>query len=139
MTSRPVRGRRQGERLIQSYMDRWSCEEGYRFSKQGFKLESVGARRFTSLQNLVALASLAWALLADGQQDANVLLHKAKRQKPNKTLRFPFYSLLQGWQQLFAPAKHIFYRWWRQQTQHKQPPSLTLNLFDHHPSLYNNL
>lgn len=39
------RGRRQGERLIQAYLDRWACEEGYRFTKQGFQLEGVQARR----------------------------------------------------------------------------------------------
>lgn len=114
VTTRAVRGRRQGERLIQAYLDRWACEEGYRFSKQGFQLEGVLARRFTSLQNLVALASLAWALLAAHQQQAETLIAKARRQKPHKRLVFPFYTLLAGWQRLFAPARHVFYHWWRQ-------------------------
>ena len=113
VTTRPVRGRRQGERMIQSYLDRWACEEGYRFSKQGFDLEGVQARRFTTLQNLVALATLAWGLLAVYQEDGERLIEKAKRQKIKKSLQFPFYSLLQGWQRLFASAKTIFYHWWR--------------------------
>ena len=32
VTTRRVRGRLQGERLMQAYLDRWACEEGYRFS-----------------------------------------------------------------------------------------------------------
>jgi len=113
VTTRPVRGRRQGERLIHSYLDRWACEEGYRFSKQGFDLEGVQARRFTTLQNLVALASLAWALLAAYQEDGERLLEKARRQKPKNPLTFPFYSLLAGWQRLFSMAKVIFHPWLR--------------------------
>ena len=113
VTTRPVRGRRQGERLIHSYLDRWACEEGYRFSKQGFDLEGVQARRFTTLQNLVALASLAWALLAAYQEDGERLLEKARRQKPKNPLTFPFYSLLAGWQRLFGMAKVIFHPWLR--------------------------
>ena len=54
--------------MIRAYLDRWACEEGYRFTKQGFDLR-VQARRFTTLQNLVALASLAWALLAAYQTE----------------------------------------------------------------------
>ena len=96
--SRPGRGRRQGERLIHSYLDRWACEEGYRFSKQGFALEGVQARRFTTLQNLVALASLAWALLAAYQEDSGPLMEKAQHQKSKRPrTSSPFYSLLAGW------------------------------------------
>jgi len=78
VTTRPVRGRRQGERLMQAYLDRWACEEGYRFSKQGFSLEKVQVRKFASLQNLVALATLAWGLLACHQSNSPILLKKAK-------------------------------------------------------------
>ena len=113
VTTRPVRGRRQGERLIQSYLDRRACEEGYRFTKQGFQLEGVQARRLATLQNLVALASLAWALLAAYPERAGRLLAKARRQKPKKKPRFPFYSLLAGWQRLFATARTIYHGWWR--------------------------
>jgi len=113
VTTRPVRGRRQGERLIHSYLDRWACEEGYRFSKQGFDLEGVQARRFTTLQNLVALASLAWALLAAYQEDGGRLLEKAQRQKSRRSQIFPFYSLLAGWQRLFSMARVIFHPWLR--------------------------
>ena len=98
VTTHPVRGRRQGERLIHSYLDRWACEEGYRFSKQGFALEGVQARRFTTLQNLVALASLAWALLAAYQEDSGPLMEKAQHQKSKRPrTSSPFYSLLAGW------------------------------------------
>lgn len=110
VTNRPVRGRRQRERMIQSDLDRWACEEGYRFSKQGFDLERVSARRFTSLQNLVALASLAWALLAADQDDGQYLLDRASRQR-RKPLRLVFDNLLMGWQRLFAGAREILHAW----------------------------
>ena len=131
VTTRPVRGRRQGERLIHSYLDRWACEEGYRFSKQGFDLEGVQARRFTTLQNLVALASLAWGLLAAYQGDGRRLLEKAKRQKPNRACPFPFYSLLAGWQRLFSAARVIFHPWLRgrRQSEERSPPQYELCLF----------
>ena len=122
VTTREVRGRRQGEQLMQAYMDRWACEEGYRFSKQGFGLEKVQSRKLTSLQNLVALATLAWGLLAYYQHQGQRLLQRAKRQKPKQTLQFPFYSLLQGWQQLFAQARTLFYDWFRAPARGSDPP-----------------
>lgn len=124
VTNRPARGRRQGERLIQAYLDRWACEEGYRFSKQGFALEGVPARRFATLANLVALASLAWALLAAYQHQGERLIRHARRQKDRHRPGFPFYSLLAGWQRLFAPARRIFYHWWRRPAPgpHGPPP-----------------
>ena len=103
VSTRPVRGRRQGERLIRSYLDRWACEEGYRFSKQGFALEGVQARRYTTLQNRVALASLAWALLAADQEEGGRLLEKAKRQK---TQSLPQLPVLQPVGRVAAPICH---------------------------------
>jgi len=134
VTNRPVRGRRQGEWLIQAYLDRWACEEGYRFSKQGFALEGVPARRFATLQNLVALASLAWALLAAYQHQCESLIRHARRQKDRRRPDFPFYSLLAGWQRLFAAAGHIFYHWWRR-PQPDAAPSPIDDLFAHAPDL----
>ena len=116
-----VRGRRQGERLIQAYISRWAVEEGYRFSKQGFDLEKVQAIKLSTLQNLVALATLAWGLLAEHQNDGQRLIINAQRQKENKPLVFPFYTLLMGWQRLFVGAKTLFYDWWRK-PKPKDPP-----------------
>ncbi len=121
-----IRGRLQGERLIQSYIHRWACEEGYRFSKQGFGLERVQARKLSTLQNLVALATLAWGLLACHQNQGNRLIDKAKRQKSHQPLIFPFYTLLSGWQALFADAKTLFYDWWRKP---RRPPPRQTDLF----------
>jgi len=64
--------------LIRAYLDRWACEEDHRFTKQSFALESVQVRRFTTLANLVALASLGWALLAAHAQQGHVLVEHAK-------------------------------------------------------------
>ena len=113
VTTRPVRGRRQGARMIQAYLDRWACEEGYRFTKQGFDLEGVQAGRFTTLQNLVALASLAWALLAAYQDRPPELGRHAHRQKLDHLLIFPFYSLQRGFQRLFAQGRSVIYLLWR--------------------------
>jgi len=124
VTSRAVRGRRQGERMIWSYMDRWACEEAYRFTKQGFQAEKVQARRFATLQNLVALASLAWGFLAAYQDEACALVSKAKRQKTKKP-NFLFYTLLAGWRRLFAAAKEIFYARLRRRRPNP-PPQLPL-------------
>jgi len=121
VSTRSVRGRLQGERLIQAYISRWAVEEGYRFSKQGFDLEKVQARKLSSLQNLVALATLAWGLLAKHQCDGQGLIDKALRQKEKKPLVFPFYTLLMGWQRLFSSAKSLFYEWWRM-SKPKEPP-----------------
>lgn len=125
VTSRRIRGRRQGERMIWSYMDRWACEEGYRFTKQGFQAEKVQARCFATLQNLVAIASLAWGFLALHQEDGDALVAKAKRQKTKKKPAFPFYTLLAGWQRLFAAAREIFYTHLRGKRP-KPPPQLPL-------------
>ncbi len=110
ITTRRVSGRRPGER----YLDWWACEEGSRFTEQGSSLEGVQARRLATPQNLAALASLAWALLAAHLEQAAYLLRKAKRQKPGRSLQCRFYSLLQGWQRLFAPARRIVYHGWRE-------------------------
>ena len=59
VTTDKVRGRLQGEKLIQSYMSRWACEEEFRFCKQGFDLAGVQARKLNVLQNLVALSTFA--------------------------------------------------------------------------------
>ncbi len=109
VSTRLVRGRRQAQQLIHSYLDRWACEEGYRFTKQGFALEKVMARNYTVLRNLVALALTSWAVLATRQNEAPELLIKSKRQKDRKRPRFLLYSLLQGWRALFNEARTIFY------------------------------
>lgn len=84
--------------------------EGYRVKKAmasygwkgdlicSFDPEKVSARRFTSSQNLVAMVSLAWALLAVDQHDGAHHLRAARCQKRIPP-GFVFYSLLIGRQQ----------------------------------------
>lgn len=126
VSTRMARGRRQAEQLIHSYLDRWACEEGYRFSKQGFGMERVQARNYTVLRNLVALAHASWALLAQAQQQAEVLIARARRQKDRKRHRprFTFYSILKGWQQLFAQGETLLY----DRLRRKRPPSAIIQL-----------
>lgn len=119
VTTRQVRGRRQGEKLIHSYLDRWACEEGYRFSKQGFSLERVQARSYRVLRNLVALATVSWALLAETQHQAEELVNKGKRLKKKRPL-FPFYSILKGWQRLFSEGVSLFYDRFRRRIPRQQ-------------------
>lgn len=111
VSTRLVRGKRQGERLIHSYLDRWACEEGYRFSKQCFELERVQARSYKVLRNLVALAMVSWAMLAEEQHNAEELIQRGRRQKdrPRHRPKFPFYSILKGWQRLFAEATTLLH------------------------------
>ncbi|RME60287.1 hypothetical protein D6779_02480 [Candidatus Parcubacteria bacterium] len=99
--------------MIQAYMDRWACEEAYRFTKQGFQAERVQARRFVTLRNLAALASLAWGYLAAYEHEAEELVVRAGRLKPKKRPSFPFYTLIKGWQRLFAAAREVFCSWLR--------------------------
>jgi hypothetical protein len=68
-------------------------------------------------------------LLAVYQVTQTHLLEKARRLKPRKALRFPFYSLLKGWQQLFATAQQIFYPWWRQSAEPAATPPPIDDLF----------
>jgi len=111
VSTRLVRGKRQGERLIHNYLDRWACEEGYRFSKQGFDFERVQARSYTVLRNLVALAMVSWAMLAQEQHQSEELIQRGKRQKDKQRHRpkFPFYSILKGWQRLFSETTTLLH------------------------------
>lgn len=127
VSTQRIRGRLQGQRLIQSYMSRWACEEGYRFTKQGFGMERVQARTLSTLQNLVSLATLAWGLLAAHESQGKHLLDKARRQKPQTPMVFSFYTLLSGWQRLFADANTLFYDWWRRPR--TDDPPTTVDLF----------
>jgi len=130
VTTDRIRGRRQGQRLVRQYMDRWACEEGYRLTKQGFGLEQVQARKLASLRNLVALAHMAWALLAVRDPDGKRLGHWCQPLKPGSSPSFPFYRLLQGWQRLFQTARTGFYDWFRQ----RQPEPLIADLFPQTPA-----
>ena len=130
VTTDRIRGRRQGQRLIRQYMDRWACEEGYRLTKQGFGLEQVQARKLASLRNLVALAHMAWALLAVRDPDGQQLGPWCQPLKPGSAPKFLFYRLLQGWQRLFQTARSGFYGWFRQ----RQPEPLMADLFPQSPA-----
>jgi len=72
----------------------------------------VQAGRLATPQNLVAPAGLARSLLAAHPERAARLLHKAERQKTGRPPQLLFYSLFQGWQRLFAPARRIVHHGW---------------------------
>ena len=143
VSTRRAYGRRQGMALIHAYMDRWAVEEGYRFSKQGFGLEGVMARKLSTIKNLVAMMLLAWSFLVEQEPYACELKErgkadklkssraKKKRRETPKSPRFPYYTILKGWQILFAQGKNAITHWLRkpkQPTPQKQPtlPGLLL-------------
>ncbi len=133
VSTRRAYGRRQGQALIHAYMDRWCVEEGFRFSKQGFGLEGVMARKMNALKNLVALMLLAWSFLVSHEENAAELKELGKadkiRSKKNKRKEqtrpaFPYYSILKGWQILFSLATTALRHWLRKPdkcNQRKQP------------------
>jgi len=113
VSTKIARGRRQGEALVQAYMNRWSVEEGYRFLKDVFGLETMMARKLQVMKNLVSLALLAWSFLAAKAFEDDALQHlgkadKAGRKKPDKRKKkvftFNYYSISKGWKILFALA-----------------------------------
>jgi hypothetical protein len=129
ISTRRAYGRRQGQALIHAYMDRWCVEEGFRFSKQGFGLEGVMARKMNALKNLVSLMLLAWSFLVNAEEDAAELkeLGKADRIKNKKKKRkdktrpaFPYYSILKGWKMLFSLATTALQHWLRKPDQYNQ-------------------
>ena len=76
-------------------------------------------------QNLVALASPAWGFLAAHEDEAGHLAVRARRLKPRTRPNFPFYTLIKGWQRLFAAARVVFHPWLRGKRP-KDPPQLSL-------------
>jgi len=138
VSTRHIRGRRQGMALIQAYMDRWAVEEGFRFSKQGFDLEGVMARKLNVIKNLVAFTLLAWSFLVEHEQAADDLKELGKhdrlkdsisKKKPNqerKRVVFPFYAILKGWKMLFALAKTALTKFIRNPNKPKPDKQLSL-------------
>lgn len=133
VSTRRAYGRKQGQALIHAYMDRWCVEEGFRFSKQGFGLEGVMARKMNVLKNLVSLMLLAWSFLVRHEENAAELKvlgqadrikNKKKRRKWKDGAAFPYYAILKGWQMLFALATTALQQWLRKRgkpNQRKQP------------------
>lgn len=133
VSTRRAYGRRQGKALIHAYMDRWAVAEGFRFSKQGFDLEGVMARKMNTLKNLVSLMLRAWSFLVSHEDRATTLkeLGKAdriqcrkKKGKDKKRPEFPYYAILRGWRMLFALARTALRPWLRKPdkpNQQRQP------------------
>jgi len=138
VSTRRAYGRRQGMALIHAYMDRWAVEEGFRFSKQGFGLEGVMARKLNALKNLVALMLLAWSFLVEHEDRAAELKErgkpdnlkrsqaKRKRNPSEKHHAFPFYAILKGWKMLFALANTALTQWLRKSDKPKHQKQLPI-------------
>ena len=138
VSTRRAYGRRQGMALIHAYMDRWAVEEGFRFSKQGFGLEGVMARKLNAIKNLVSLMLLAWSFLVEHEQTAADLKErgkpdklrstttKSKKKRARKRRDFSFYTILKGWQMLFALAKTAISQWLRKSDKPKYQKQLPI-------------
>jgi len=135
VSTRRAYGRRQGQALIHAYMDRWCVEEGFRFSKQGFGLEGVMARKMNALKNLVALMLLAWSFLVSREDvavelkeigKADKIRRKKKRRKQQERPAFPYYSILKGWQMLFSLATTALRHWLRKPDKYNQRKQQTI-------------
>jgi len=138
VSTRRAYGRRQGMALIHAYMDRWAVEEGFRFSKQGFGLEGVMARKLNAIKNLVSLMLLAWSFLVEHEQTAIDLKErgksdklrsattKGKRNTSKKTTGFTFYAILKGWKILFALGKTAISQWLRMSDKPKRQKQLPI-------------
>jgi len=144
VSTRHARGRRQGMALIHAYMGRWAVEEGFRFSKQGFDLEGVMARKLNVIKNLVALMLLAWSFLVEHEQAMVELKElgtsdklkpsrsKKKSKKNEKPYIFPFYTILKGWKMLFSLAKTALTKFLRNPNKPKPDIQLSLTGFSNH-------
>jgi len=135
VSTRRAYGRRQGQALIHAYMDRWCVEEGFRFSKQGFGLEGVMARKMNALKNLVSLMLLAWSFLVSAEDGATELKEigkadrikkKKKTQKQKRRPAFPYYALLKGWKMLFSLAATALQHWLRRSDKYNQRKQLQI-------------
>lgn len=62
-TNIPVLTLALAEQILRAYLRRWSVEDASRVLKQEFQLEALRVMRWTSVQRLVALASLAYGFV----------------------------------------------------------------------------
>jgi hypothetical protein len=95
--------RRKGsvKKILEIYLTRWRCEEGYRFVKQAYRLEDVRVRSYVALRNIAALVGLVFQFVAVvlGQRlKLNILFMKVfeKAKRFYETARFKMYAIADG-------------------------------------------
>ena len=92
----------QADQVVADYRKRWSCEEAIEFLKGRVGFENFRIRRYEAIQHLSIIAMLAmgflsWILLRN-QIVTGLLLNQTS--KFRKKVRFQYYRLLDGLQQL---------------------------------------
>ncbi|MFB0506261.1 MAG: transposase [Thermodesulfobacteriota bacterium] len=66
-------------RILEIYLTRWKCEEGYRFIKQAYNLEDIRALSYTALKNMMVLVQAVFYFVSvelGKKLKLNILLKK---------------------------------------------------------------
>lgn len=87
--------------VLEAYLTRWKCEEGFRFIKQSYQLEDVRVRSYVALRNTVILVHAVFYFVSKilGQRlKLNILLKKIceKAQRFFEIPAFKCYAIADG-------------------------------------------
>lgn len=87
--------------ILEAYLTRWKCEEGFRFIKQSYQLEDVRVRSYVALRNTVVLVHAVFYFISKilGQRlKLNILLKKIceKAQRFFEIPAFKCYAIADG-------------------------------------------
>jgi len=53
-----------GKEILEIYLTRWKCEEGFRFLKQEYNLEDIRIRRYTGIRNMTVMLHAVFYFLS---------------------------------------------------------------------------
>lgn len=99
--------------ILEAYLTRWKCEEGFRFIKQSYQLEDVRVRSYVALRNTVVLVHAVFYFISKilGQRlKLNILLKKIceKAQRFFEIPAFKCYAIADGiYKVLFAMTQGL--------------------------------
>lgn len=129
-TNRPIRGKKDVQKIVRLYLSRWRIEEYFRFKKQHFSFENIRVRSLQSMNNLNHMMSYAIALigmLADQKQHSaltKLLIANAKAIRQD--VCFLYYRIAQGMRNTLAYAREGIARWFKRRRYEPRQ----LSLFD---------
>ncbi len=109
-------------RILEIYLTRWKCEEGYRFIKQAYNLEDVRVLSYTGLRNIMVLVQAVFYFVS-AELGKNLKLHLLLKKVFEKAKRFfeipefKQYAIADGiYKILFASQTGIFPQLIKKQT-----------------------
>jgi hypothetical protein len=100
-------------RVLEIYLTRWKCEEGYRFIKQAYNLEDIRVLSYTALRNMVVLVQAVFYFVSvelGKKLKLNILLKKIfeKAKRFFEIPEFKQYAIADGiYKILFASKTRI--------------------------------